>query len=101
MYTGYAGCAITAGIPVKFGTAHGIISRPEVGSSKCIDVYGRKGVAPFSRIFGTIDQKIIPPTIFLRSVQNFYSLTLCNLDKYLQKGSKKSGFLSYTNFRSP
>ena len=39
-YTEYAGCAITAAIPVKFGTAHGR-SRPEVGSTKCIDAYGR------------------------------------------------------------
>ena len=38
-YTGHAGWAVTAGIPVKFGTAHGR-SRPEVGSAKCIDLYG-------------------------------------------------------------
>ena len=37
--TEYAGWAVTAGIPVKFDTAHGR-SRPEVGSTKCIDVYG-------------------------------------------------------------
>ena len=38
-YTEYAGWAVKAGIPVKFGTAHGR-SRPEVGRAKCIDVYG-------------------------------------------------------------
>ena len=43
MYTGYAGCAITAGIPVKFGTTHGRC-RPDVGSTKRIDVYGSGGV---------------------------------------------------------
>ena len=32
-YTGYAGWAVTAGIPVKFGTAHDRL-RPEVGSTK-------------------------------------------------------------------
>ena len=36
--TAYAGWAVTAGIPVKLRTAHGI-SRPEVGSTKRIDVY--------------------------------------------------------------
>ena len=44
LYTEYAGCALTAGIPVKFGAAHGR-SRPEVGSTKRIDVYGRGGVS--------------------------------------------------------
>ena len=44
LYTGYAGCAITAGIPVKFGTAHGRC-RPDVGSTKRIDVYGSEGVS--------------------------------------------------------
>ena len=50
-YTGDAGCAITTGIPVKFGTAHGL-SRPEVGSSKRIDVYGSGGVSRPSLIIG-------------------------------------------------
>ena len=52
VYTGYAGWAVTAAIPVKFGTTHGI-SRPEVGSTKCIDVYGRGGVSAACRNFGT------------------------------------------------
>ena len=82
IFTGCAGCAITAGIPVKFGTAHGI-SRPDVGSTKRTDAYGRKGVAPFSRIFCTADRK----TMFLRSKQNFYSLTVCDLDQYLPNGT--------------
>ena len=43
-YTKYAGCAITAAIPVKFGTAHGR-SRPDVGSAKCIDAYGRNVIS--------------------------------------------------------
>ena len=38
----YAGCAITAGIAMKFGTAHGR-SRLGVGGAKCIGPYGRKG----------------------------------------------------------
>ena len=50
VYTEYAGCAITTTIPVKNGTAHGR-SRPEVGSTKRIDVYGRKGVNPAPPIF--------------------------------------------------
>ena len=52
MYTGYAGWHVTAGIPMKFGTAHGR-SRPEVGSTKCIDVYGVGVVSRSSRICGT------------------------------------------------
>ena len=35
----YAGWAVTANLPVKYGTAHGRL-RPEVGSTKRIDVYG-------------------------------------------------------------
>ena len=49
-YTGYAGWYVTASIPVKFGTAHDG-SRPEVGSTKRIDVYGRKGVTLAPRKF--------------------------------------------------
>ena len=64
MYTEYAGCAVTAAIPVKFGTAHGR-SRPEVGSAKCLGASGKKGVSLFSQIFGTSDQKITPPTDIL------------------------------------
>ena len=60
-YTGYAGWPVTAGIPVKFGTAHGR-SRPEVGSTKRIGASGKKRVSLFSRIFGTSDQNITPPT---------------------------------------
>ena len=44
VYTAYAGWAVTAGIPVKFGAAHDR-SRPEVGSMKRIDVYGTGGVS--------------------------------------------------------
>ena len=45
------GLAVTAGIAVKFGTAHGR-SRPAVGGAKCIGSYGRKGVPPAPCIFG-------------------------------------------------
>ena len=45
-YTEYAGLAVTAGILVKFGTAHGR-SGPEVGSIKRIDVYGSRAVSLF------------------------------------------------------
>ena len=62
-YTEDAGCAITMGIPVKFGTAHGR-SRPEVGSAKCIGASGRKGVSQFSRGSGNSQQKMIVHTIF-------------------------------------
>ena len=77
IYTEYAGCAITARIPVNFGTADGK-SRPEVGSAKCIGSYGRKGVTTSPRNFGTSLQKIITPTDFLRPIHNFYSLTICS-----------------------
>ena len=63
MFTEYAGLAVPTPIAVKFGTAHGR-SRPEVGSAKRIDSNGTKRVAPFSRIFGTSDQKMIPHVIF-------------------------------------
>ena len=55
---------------MKFGTAHGR-SRPEVGSAKCIDVYGKKGVPPAPRIFGNSD---ITLTGFWGSKHNFFSL---------------------------
>ena len=92
-YTGYAGCAITAGIPVKFSTAHGRC-RPDVGSTKCIDVYGSGGVTPTPRIFGTSGQNIITLTDLLGSMHNFFSLTVCNLDQYLRNGGENSVFLS-------
>ena len=75
----YRGCglAVTAGITMKFGTAHGR-SRPAVGSAKCIGSYGRKGVPPAPCIFGTSQQKMITPTERLRPIYNFYSLTICS-----------------------
>ena len=76
-YTGYAGWAVTAFIPVKFGTAHGR-STPEVGSTKCIDSNDRKGISRFSRNFDTSDPKIIHPTAFLMPIQNFFSRTVCS-----------------------
>ena len=45
------GLALTAGIAMKFGTAQGR-SRLDVGSAKCIDSYGRKGVPPAPCNFG-------------------------------------------------
>ena len=57
------GCAITAGIPVKYGTAHGK-TRPEVGSGFSIGVYGSRVVSRPTLIFGTSDEKCIPPTTF-------------------------------------
>ena len=50
-YTECAGCAITAGIAMKFGTAHGRL-RLGVGGAKCIGSYGRKGVPPAPCNFG-------------------------------------------------
>ena len=56
-YTEDVGCAITTTIPVKFDTAHGR-SRPEVSSTKCIDVYGGSGVvSPPSPRCGISNQK--------------------------------------------
>ena len=85
-YTEYAGCAVTAGIPVIFGTAHGRL-RPEVGSTKRIGACGKKGVPPAPRIFGTSMQKMITPIVFLGPKYTFYSLTVCRLDQYLLHGS--------------
>ena len=87
-YTEDAGCAITTGIPVKFGIAHGR-SRPEGGSMKRVDVYGSRGVSQISRIFGKSVQNIITTTDFLRPKHNFFSLTVWNLDLYLRNGSEK------------
>ena len=92
-YSLYAGWAVTAAIPVKFGTAHGR-SGPEVGSAKCIEAYGSGGVSRPSRILGKPEQNIISPTHVLRPKQNFYSLTICTLDQYLPNGSEKSGLIS-------
>ena len=75
----YRGCglAVTAGIPVNFGTAHGT-SVWEVGGAKCIGAYGRKGVPPAPHIFGSPKRKKITPTDLLRPIHNFYSLTICS-----------------------
>ena len=45
------GLAVTAGIAMKFGTAHGR-SRLGVGGAKCIGSNGRKGVPPAPCNFG-------------------------------------------------
>ena len=45
------GLALTAGIAMKFGIAHGR-SRLGVGGAKCIGSYGRKGVPPAPCNFG-------------------------------------------------
>ena len=92
-YTAYAGWAVTAVIAVKFGAAHGQ-SRPEVGSTKCIGASDKKGLPPAPRFVGTSKQKITPPTIFLRPKHNFFSLTVCSLEQYLQNGSENKIFLS-------
>ena len=76
-YTEYAGWAVAARIAVNFGTAHGRL-RPEVGNEFRIDAYGKKGVPPSSRIFGTFQLKRTPPTDILRPKQNFFSLTVCS-----------------------
>ena len=73
VYTEDAGWAVTAGIPMKFGTAHGK-SALEVGGAKCNGAYGRKGVTPPPQTFGTSKQKIITPTDLLRSIHNFNPL---------------------------
>ena len=51
MYTEDEGCAITTGIHMKFGTAHGR-SRPEVGSGFRIEAYGSRGVSQPSLVIG-------------------------------------------------
>ena len=70
-----------SGIPVKFGTEHGI-SRPEVGSMKCIDVYGSGAVSRPYRILGKSEQNIIIPSDLLRPKHNFLILTVCRLERY-------------------
>ena len=70
-----AGLAMTVGIPIKFGTAHGKL-RPEVGSVKCIGFYDRKGVFPSPRIFGASQQKTITHTDLFEPIHNFYSFTI-------------------------
>ena len=78
---------------MRYGAAHGA-SRPEVGSTKCIDVYGSGGVTLTPRIFGTSGQNITTLTDLLGSIHNFFSLTVCNLDQYLRNGGVNSVFLS-------
>ena len=73
-YTEYAGLAVTAGIPVKFGTAHGR-SGAEVGSTKRIEFYRSRAVSRPSRIFCKSDQKCDTSSGFLRPKHNFFSLT--------------------------
>ena len=92
-HTRYAGWPVTVGISVKFGTAHGR-SRPEVGSTKCIDVYGKGGVSRPSRISGKSEQNVMTPTHVLRPKHNFYSLTFCRLVQYFPNGSDMNTLLS-------
>ena len=73
----YAGWAVTASIPVKFGTAHGR-SRPEVGSAKCIEVYGSGGVSRPSLVLENSEQNIIAIFDILRTIHNFHSLSVCS-----------------------
>ena len=86
-YTGDAGLAVTAGIPVKFGIAHDK-SVPEVGSAKRIGACARKGVPLAPQVFGTSKQIIITPTGLLRPIHNFCSVTICSWVQYLQNNSK-------------
>ena len=76
-YTAYAVWAATAGIPVKFGTAQGR-SRPAVGGAKCIDVYGSGGVSRPSLVLWNSEQNIIAIFDIVRTIHNFYSLTVCS-----------------------
>ena len=76
-YTEYAGLAVRTGVLVKFGTTYGR-SKPEVGSTKHIEAYDRKGVLPAPQILSTSDQNIIPPTAFLRPIQKMFLLTVCS-----------------------
>ena len=76
MYTENAGWAVTAGIPVKFCSAHGR-SRPEVGSGFPIEAYGKRGISWPSLVIGNSNQNIRANTDLLSPKQNFYSLTVC------------------------
>ena len=69
------GLAVTVGNLVKFGTAHDR-STPEVGSVKCIGVYGSEGVSRPSLVLGNSEQNIIDIFDILRTIHNFYSLTM-------------------------
>ena len=77
--TEYAGWAVTAGIAVKFGTAHGR-SIPDVGSMKRIDVYGSGGVSQPFLVIGNSYQKRIVNSDILRTIQKTFtqSLTVCS-----------------------
>ena len=78
---------------MNFGTAH-VRSRPDVGSAKLIDAYGRQGVTPAPRLFGISDKKMMTPTVLLGPKHNFHSLTICRLHQYLPNGSENKVVLS-------
>ena len=78
---------------MKFGTAHGR-SRPEVDSTKCIDVYGSGGVYRPYRVIWYAQLKTIVLFDILRTKQNFFSLTAWSWDQYLQNGSEIKVVLS-------
>ena len=92
----YWGCglAVTAGIPVKFSTAHGRAIL-EVGSTKRINAYGSRWVSRRFLVIGNSRHRITANTDFFRPKHNFYSFTVCNLDQYFPNDSEKSGFLSF------
>ena len=92
IYTEYAGWAVTAGIPVKFGTAHGR-STLVGGSGFPIEAYGSRGVSRPSLVIGNSNQNVCAITDLLSPKQNFFSLTVCKLDQYLLHSSKNTVFL--------
>ena len=98
-YTEYAGWAVTAGIPVKFCSAHGRLTLVvgsgfpiEVGSGFPIEAYGR-GVSRPSLVIENSNQNISAITDLLSPKQNFFSLTVCWLDQYLLNSSENTVLL--------
>ena len=90
--TEYAGWAVTSGIPVKFGTAHGR-STLVVGSGFLIEAYGSRGVSRPSLVIRNSNQNVCAITDLLSPKQNFFSLTVCRLDQYLLNSSKNTVLL--------
>ena len=66
---------------MKFGTAHGR-SRPEVGSTKRIDVYGSGGVSWPYLVIDNSYHKITANTDTLGSIHNFYLLLVARTNIY-------------------
>ena len=65
-------------------------SKTEMLVPNCTGAYGAKAFFLPSRLIGAVHQKMIPLFDSLGPKLNFFSLTVCRLEQYLQNGAGKT-----------